>query len=57
MVADKSGSMEYEMPTLKRAMKNFLDDIEGSFGDYARVSVITFSGLSVVHGVGIMKIM
>lgn len=23
MVADKSGSMEYEMPTLKRAMKNF----------------------------------
>ncbi|MDU2047518.1 MAG: VWA domain-containing protein [Clostridium perfringens] len=45
MVADKSGSMEYEMPTLKRAMKNFLDDIEGSFGDYARVSVITFSGV------------
>lgn len=45
MVADKSGSMEYEMPILKRAMKNFLDDIEGSFGDYARVSVITFSGV------------
>ena len=45
MVADKSGSMEYEIPILKRAMKNFLDDIEGSFGDYARVSVITFSGV------------
>ncbi|EGT0696040.1 VWA domain-containing protein [Clostridium perfringens] len=44
MVADKSGSMEYEMPTLKRAMKNFLDDIEGSFGDRANISLIEFSG-------------
>ncbi|BDU80989.1 hypothetical protein SNUCP2_06570 [Clostridium perfringens A] len=44
MVADKSGSMEYEMPTLKRAMKNFLDDIESSFGDRANISLIEFSG-------------
>ncbi|MGM8251454.1 vWA domain-containing protein [Clostridium perfringens] len=44
MVVDKSGSMKEEMPTLKNAMGDFLDNIQNSFGDYAKVSVITFSG-------------
>lgn len=44
MVVDKSGSMKYEMPTLKRAMKKFLGNIEESFGDKANISLIEFSG-------------
>lgn len=49
MVVDKSGSMKEEMPTLKNAMGDFLDNIQSSFGDKAKVSVITFSGGSNVR--------
>ncbi|HAT4119852.1 TPA: vWA domain-containing protein [Clostridium perfringens] len=44
MVIDKSGSMKAEMPVLKSSVGNFLDNIQNSFGDDAKVSVITFSG-------------
>lgn len=49
MVVDKSGSMKEEMSTLKNAMGDFLDNIQSSFGDKAKVSVITFSGGSNVR--------
>ncbi|MDK0750925.1 VWA domain-containing protein [Clostridium perfringens] len=44
MVIDKSGSMKKEMPVLKSSVGSFLDNIQNSFGDNAKVSVITFSG-------------
>lgn len=44
MVIDKSGSMKNEMPVLKSSVGSFLDNIQNSFGDNAKVSIITFSG-------------